>query len=141
MYVVKRAARLIETWEYYGLDAWLSLCWPDWDHDQIPAPLHQSWIPNYQEFLPIYNEQPLFGDVCTFLSSKNIMFHKFLGLSGRSLKPVILKNNINFPTQHMWSDAVFIKNIFKVTWYFTKYFHILYSFLWIIVHLSAFIHY
>ena len=43
------------------------------------------------EFLPIYNEQPLFGDVCSFLSSKNIMFHKFLGLSGRSLKPVILK--------------------------------------------------
>jgi FkbM family methyltransferase len=66
------------------------------------------------EFLPIYNEQPLFGDVCTFLSSKNIMFHKFLGLSGRSLIPVILKNNVNFPTQHMWSDAVFIKNILKI---------------------------
>lgn len=66
------------------------------------------------EFLPIYNEQPLFGDVCTFLSSKHIMFHKFLGLSGRSLIPVILENNINFPTQHMWSDAVFIKNILKI---------------------------
>jgi FkbM family methyltransferase len=66
------------------------------------------------EFLPIYNEQPLFGDVCTFLNSKNIMFHKFLGLSGRSLIPVILENNVNFPTQHMWSDAVFIKNILKI---------------------------
>jgi FkbM family methyltransferase len=66
------------------------------------------------EFLPIYNDQPLFGDVCTFLSSKNIMFHKFLGLSGRSLIPVILENNVNFPTQHIWSDAVFIKNILKI---------------------------
>ena len=66
------------------------------------------------EFIPIYNEQPLFGDVCTFLNSKNIMFHKFLGLSGRSLIPVILENNVNFPTQHMWSDAVFIKNILKI---------------------------
>ena len=66
------------------------------------------------EFLPIYNEQPLFGDVCSFLKNKDIMFHKFLGLSGRSLIPVILQNDANFPTQHMWSDAVFIKNILKI---------------------------
>ena len=66
------------------------------------------------EFLPIYNKQPLFGDVCSFLNSKDIMFHKFLGLAGRSLIPVILKNDVNFPTQHMWSDAVFIKNILKI---------------------------
>ncbi len=66
------------------------------------------------EFLPIYNKQPLFGDVCSFLNSKDIMFHKFLGLAGRSLIPVILNNDVNFPTQHMWSDAVFIKNILKI---------------------------
>ena len=66
------------------------------------------------EFLPIYNEQPLFGDVCSFLSSKDILFHKFLGMSGRSLIPVILQNDVNFPTQHLWSDAVFIKNILKI---------------------------
>ena len=66
------------------------------------------------EFLPIYNEQPLFGDICSFLKNKNIMFHKFLDLSGRSLIPVVLKDNVNFPTQHMWSDAVFIKNILKI---------------------------
>ena len=66
------------------------------------------------EFLSMYNEHPLFGDVCSFLNSKDIMFHKFLGLSGRSLIPVILQNDVNFPTQHMWSDAVFIKNILKI---------------------------
>jgi hypothetical protein len=66
------------------------------------------------EFLPLYKKQPLFGDVCSFLNSKNIMFHKFLGLSGRSLIPVILQNNANFPSQHMWSDAVFVRNILKI---------------------------
>jgi hypothetical protein len=66
------------------------------------------------EFLPLYNKQPLFGDVCSFLNSKDIMFHKFLGLSGRSLIPVILQNDANFPSQHMWSDAVFVRNILKI---------------------------
>ena len=66
------------------------------------------------EFLPLYNKQPLFGDVCSFLNNKDIMFHKFLGLSGRSLIPVILQNDANFPSQHMWSDAVFVRNILKI---------------------------
>jgi hypothetical protein len=42
------------------------------------------------------------------------MFHKFLGLAGRSLKPIIINNEKNYPIQHIWSDAVFIKNIFKI---------------------------
>ena len=67
------------------------------------------------EFIPIYINQPLFGDVCSFLDSNDIMFHKFLGLAGRSLIPVTLENNINFATQHIWSDAVFIKNILKIS--------------------------
>ena len=29
------------------------------------------------EFEKIYKKQPLFGDVCSFLNEKNIMFHKF----------------------------------------------------------------
>ncbi len=66
------------------------------------------------EFIPLYENQPLFGDVCKFLSSEGLMFHKFLGLAGRSIKPVILQNNINFGTQHMWSDAVYIKDIEKL---------------------------
>ena len=42
------------------------------------------------------------------------MFHKFLGVGERSLQPVKLNNNINFETQHMWSDAVFVKNILEI---------------------------
>lgn len=66
------------------------------------------------EFIPIYESQPLFGDVCDFLNSYDMMFNKFLGVGGRSLKPTIIKNSINFPSQHIWSDAVFIKNVQKI---------------------------
>jgi len=66
------------------------------------------------EFIPHYEDQPLFGDVCAFLTEKEFMFHKFIGLEGRTLKPIILDNNANIPTQHIWSDAVFIKDIFKI---------------------------
>ena len=66
------------------------------------------------EFLKIYENQPLFGDVCNFLSDNDFMFHKFLGMGGRSLKPLILNNNKNFPSQHLWSDAIFIKNVLMI---------------------------
>ena len=66
------------------------------------------------EFVPIYKNQPLFGDICSFLKKKKLMFHKFLGVGGRSLQPVTLNNNINFSTQHIWSDAVFVKNILEI---------------------------
>ena len=65
------------------------------------------------EFIPHYIDQPLFGDLCTFLAEKGFMFHKFLGLCGRSLKPIVLNNNPNIGSQHIWSDAVFIRDIRK----------------------------
>jgi FkbM family methyltransferase len=63
------------------------------------------------EFVPLYENQPLFGDVCAFLAEKGIGFHKFLGLAGRTLKPIILQNDPNFTTQHLWSDALFLRDI------------------------------
>jgi len=66
------------------------------------------------EFIPHYIDQPLFGDVCSFLAGKELMFHKFLGMAGRTLKPIITNNDRNFPSQHIWSDAVFIKDVFKI---------------------------
>ncbi len=67
------------------------------------------------EFVEQYKKQPLFGDVNSFLNNKNFMFHKFLGLGGRALKPVVLKNDKNFPSQHIWSDAMFIQNINNIS--------------------------
>tara|TARA_B100000900_G_scaffold210099_1_gene178021 strand:+ start:278 stop:1138 length:861 start_codon:yes stop_codon:yes gene_type:complete len=65
------------------------------------------------EFIPIYINQPLFGEICKFLEKYNLMFNKFLALSGRALKPLILKNP-RTPSQHIWTDAVFIHNVQKI---------------------------
>ena len=51
------------------------------------------------EFISHYENQPLFGDVCSYLSEHNLMFNKFLGLSGRALKPIMLNNNPNLPIE------------------------------------------
>jgi FkbM family methyltransferase len=67
------------------------------------------------EFVPLYKSQPLFGEVNTFLQSRGLAFHKFLGFSGRSMKPVVIKEDPNFPAQHMWTDALFVKNVFNPT--------------------------
>ncbi|MEA3417404.1 MAG: FkbM family methyltransferase [Thermodesulfobacteriota bacterium] len=65
------------------------------------------------EFVPIYEKQSLFGDVSAFLWDHGLIFHKFLGLAGRSVKPIVFKNNLNYPSQHLWSDAVFIRDFLK----------------------------
>ncbi|MEW6330094.1 MAG: FkbM family methyltransferase [Pseudomonadota bacterium] len=62
------------------------------------------------EFFPLYENQPLFGDVHAFLAKSGFAFHKFMSLSGRSLKPVVFNNNTNFATQHMWADAMFLRD-------------------------------
>lgn len=66
------------------------------------------------EFIPLYENQPLFGDVCNFLKKNDLIFNKFLNIAGRSLKPIMLNKNPNLGSQHMWSDALFIKNIQKL---------------------------
>jgi FkbM family methyltransferase len=63
------------------------------------------------EFIRLYEHQPLFGDICDFLEQQKLMFHKFLGLAGRTLKPIVRNNNVNTASQHMWSDAMFMKHI------------------------------
>ena len=67
------------------------------------------------EFVEQYIDQPLFGDVSSFLKDYNFMFHKFLGYGSRTLKPIILNENKNFGTQFFWSDAIFIRNIIGVS--------------------------
>ena len=66
------------------------------------------------EFIENYKNQPLFGDVCSFLKKYNFMFNKFLGLGGRAIKPIMVNNDPNIPSQHIWSDAVFSHNILLI---------------------------
>ena len=67
------------------------------------------------EFVQLYNDQPLFGDMSSFLSEFHIMFHKFLSLQGRTLKPTVLNNDLNHSSQHMWSDAMYIRDVEKIS--------------------------
>jgi FkbM family methyltransferase len=67
------------------------------------------------EFVPLYVDQPLFGDVCRFLSDQGLMFHKFIGLAGRTLRPTIANNDPNFAIQHLWADAMFVRNVTTLT--------------------------
>tara|TARA_B100000886_G_C20335088_1_gene454115 strand:- start:44 stop:898 length:855 start_codon:yes stop_codon:yes gene_type:complete len=66
------------------------------------------------EFIPLYQNQPLFADVTKFLNQNDFMFNKFVGIAGRTLKPTIFNNDPNIPSQLMWSDAIFIKQIEKI---------------------------
>ena len=66
------------------------------------------------EFVPLYESQPLFGDVCSFLKDYDLMFNKFLGFGGRTLKPLIANEGPNAISQYMWSDAVFLTEVEKL---------------------------
>lgn len=66
------------------------------------------------EFVHHYENQPLFGDVCAFLAKQGLTFNKFLGIAGRTLKPTVLNKNPGFPTHHMWSDAVFLRDTMRL---------------------------
>ena len=61
------------------------------------------------EFLELYEHQPLFADVDSYLRSNGFMFHQFGGMGTRCFKPVQFTEN---PTrgigQMIWSDAVYI---------------------------------
>jgi FkbM family methyltransferase len=69
------------------------------------------------EFLPLYKNQPLFGDVNTFLNSQGFLFDKFLGLAGRSLKPVVINNDPNYGLHHLWADSFFMRNYLNLETY------------------------
>lgn len=63
------------------------------------------------EFITLYINQPLFGDVCSFLASQELSFHHFLGLAGRTLHPIIINANDCSATQHLWADALFVRDV------------------------------
>jgi FkbM family methyltransferase len=65
------------------------------------------------EFVEHYVDQPLFGDVCAFLSEQKIQFQKILGVGGRTLKPILLNNDPNLCSQQMWADVLFVRSLFE----------------------------
>lgn len=72
---------------------------------------HAVAIVSEVEFIPLYHGQPLFGDVSAYLAEQGLMFQKFLGIAGRTVRPLLRGGSGNFPSQNMWADAVFVTDI------------------------------
>lgn len=63
------------------------------------------------EFVPLYKDQPLFSDIDLLLRRHGFLIHKFLDISGRAFKPVMVNNDLNHPlSQILWSDAVYVRD-------------------------------
>ena len=63
------------------------------------------------EFVPLYEGQPLFGDVIKILSQSGLMFHKFLALNGRPIKQVKINGNPRHLGQYLWLDAIYLSDL------------------------------
>jgi len=66
------------------------------------------------QFVPLYEDVPLFGDLCKHLIERDYIFHKFIGMAGRTLKPITLRNDPFSGTQQLWADAIFITDYSKL---------------------------
>src|SRR5262245_23578662 len=63
------------------------------------------------EFVPLYVQQPMFGEVDEFMRSHGFMFHSFVSFGGRCFRPFSLGTNAEqFMHQMLWADAVFVKS-------------------------------
>jgi hypothetical protein len=67
------------------------------------------------EFVPLYEDQPLFADVDRLLRGHGFMLHRFLGLSGRTYRPLMVNDDPNMPlSQVLWSDAVYVPDVTRL---------------------------
>ena len=63
------------------------------------------------EFLPIYKNQPLFGDMQCFLREQGFVLHKLIDVSGRALIPMRFPGDpFRALSQMLWADAVFVRD-------------------------------
>ncbi len=64
------------------------------------------------EFVPLYEDQPLFAEVDQLLRRQGFMFHRFLGLAGRAYTPLMVNGDPNAPlSQMLWADAVYVPDL------------------------------
>jgi FkbM family methyltransferase len=63
------------------------------------------------EFVPLYENQPLFADVDRFMRAHGFLIHKLIDVSGRPFKPFLLNDNpAEAISQLLWADAVYVPN-------------------------------
>jgi len=67
------------------------------------------------EFVPMYQEQPLFAEVDQGLRAAGFLIHRLLGYAGRMFKPLAAGGNINAPGgQMLWGEVVYVKNFMEL---------------------------
>jgi len=58
------------------------------------------------EFIPMYTDQPLFGDIDVALRKSGLWLHKLDGIQGRVMQPIVPNNNPFAPlSQILYADA------------------------------------
>ncbi|HIF10252.1 MAG TPA: hypothetical protein EYQ81_10720 [Sneathiellales bacterium] len=62
------------------------------------------------EFVPMYEEQPLFTEVDQALRSRGFSFHTFAGFAGRAFKAMQADNINATMSQYIWSEAIYVKD-------------------------------
>ena len=67
------------------------------------------------EFLPMYVDQPLFGDIDLFLRQHGFVFHRFEPTVSRVIAPMLINNDIYAGmSQLLWADAIFVKDFTRL---------------------------
>jgi len=67
------------------------------------------------EFLPMYVDQPLFGDIELFLRQRGFVFHRFEPTVSRVIAPMMINNDVYAGmSQLLWADALFVRDFSRL---------------------------
>ena len=69
------------------------------------------------EFVPLYRDQPLFGDVQCFLRDRGFALHKLIDVAGRPFRPFNPPNPFLPMSQMLWADAIFVRDFTRLDGY------------------------
>ena len=72
------------------------------------------------EFVALYKNQPLFGEIQVFMRAQHFMFHKFIEIAGRTFRPTSLPDATTALSQGLWADAIFVKDFSHLECYSEK---------------------
>lgn len=68
------------------------------------------------EFIPLYQNQPLLGDVHVYMAARGFVLHKLIDIQGRPLGPIIFGDcTLKAFGQALWADAIFVKQSLLLT--------------------------
>ena len=66
------------------------------------------------EFLPLYRDQALFGDIQCFLRDQGFVLHKLIDVGGRPFRPFAPTNPFLPMSQLLWADAIFVRDFTRL---------------------------